>query len=45
MLAADVVKTSALKRGESRVVSGRVYLFPGTAEDCLTRYREEFGAE
>ena len=39
------VRVGPLKRGESRVVSGRVYLFPGTAEDCLTRYREEFGAE
>ena len=36
------VRVGPLPRGESRTVRGRIYLFQGTAEDCLERYRRDF---
>ena len=36
------IRVGPLKRGETRTIRGRVYLFPGTKEDCLRRYRRGF---
>ena len=37
------VRVGPLARGESKTVRGRVYLFPGTARDCLAHFEEDFG--
>lgn len=37
------VRVGPLKRGESRTLRGRIFLFPGTKEECLERFRKEFG--
>ena len=36
------VRVGPLRRGESRTVRGRLYLFRGDRNDCLRRYRAEF---
>ena len=36
------VNLGPLKRGESRTVRGRVYLFRGTKQQCLKKYLKEF---
>lgn len=36
------VRLGALKPGESRTVRGRLYLFEGTRDECLLRYRRDF---
>lgn len=38
------VRIGALRPGESRTVRGRAYLFAGTKEDCLARFRRDFPA-
>jgi len=35
------IRVGPLKRSETRTVRGRVYLFPGTKEDCLRRMRAD----
>jgi hypothetical protein len=35
-------RVGPLKRGESRTIRGRLYLFRGDRNDCLRRYRAEF---
>jgi hypothetical protein len=37
------VLVGPLKKGQTRTVHGRIYLFKGTRDDCLQRYRGEFG--
>jgi hypothetical protein len=37
------VLVGPLKKGESRTIRGRIYLFQGTRDDCLARYRRDFG--
>ncbi|MBN1676042.1 MAG: hypothetical protein JXR37_33670 [Kiritimatiellae bacterium] len=37
------VRVGPLEPGESRAVRGRLYLFAGTKDDCLARFRENFG--
>ena len=32
-----------LKRGESKTVKGRIYLFEGDGEACLEKYKRDFG--
>lgn len=36
------VRLGALQPGESRTIRGRLYLFPGTKEDCLARFEKDF---
>jgi len=36
------IRVGPLKRGQARTIRGRVYLFQGSPEDCLRRYREDF---
>jgi hypothetical protein len=36
------VRVGPLKAGESKSIRGRIYLFPGSKEDCLERIREDF---
>jgi hypothetical protein len=36
------VRVGPLGRGESRTVRGKLYLFPGTKEQCLERFRSDF---
>ncbi len=36
------VLVGPLKKGETRTVRGRIYLFEGTRDDCLARYRRDF---
>ena len=38
------VRVGPLKRGEKKTVRGRVYLFPGSRNDCLKRWRQAFPA-
>lgn len=38
------VRLGALKPGESRTVRGRLYLFAGTAAECVARFRKDFPA-
>ena len=35
-------RVGPLKRNEKRTIRGKVYLFEGTKEDCLRRYRADF---
>jgi len=37
------VLVGPLRRGETRTVRGRIYLFKGDRNDCLHRYRTDFG--
>jgi len=39
------VNVGPLKAGESRTVRGRIYLFPGSREECLDRFRQDFSEE
>jgi hypothetical protein len=36
------VRIGALEPGESRTLRGRLYLFMGTKEDCVARFRRDF---
>lgn len=36
------VRVGPLKQGESRSIRGKIYLFNGTKEDCLNKYRKDF---
>lgn len=36
------VQVGPLKRGESRTIRGKAYLFEGDKEECLRRYRADF---
>lgn len=36
------VNVGPLKPGESKTIRGRMYLFPGTRDECLKRFRTEF---
>ena len=36
-------RVGPLKPNEKRTIRGKVYLFQGTKEDCLRRYRADFG--
>ncbi len=36
------VRGGPLKQGESRTIRGKVYLFKGGRQDCLSRYRGDF---
>lgn len=36
------IRIGALAPGESRTVRGRLYLFRGTKEDCVARFRRDF---
>ena len=36
------VNVGPLSQGESREIRGRIYLFKGTKEELLERYREDF---
>lgn len=38
------VRVGPLAPGESRMLRGRLYLFPGTKEDCLARFQRDFPA-
>jgi len=38
------IRVGPLKRGEKKSVRGRAYLFPGSRDDCLKRWRQEFPA-
>ena len=35
------IRVGPLKRGESRTIRGRAYLFQGTKEECLARFRRD----
>jgi hypothetical protein len=37
------VNVGPLRRGESKTLRGRVFLFRGTKDDCLEKYRDDFG--
>jgi hypothetical protein len=39
------VNFGPLKRAESRTIRGRIYLVPGTKEQCLAKYLKEFGRQ
>lgn len=39
------VRVGSLAPGESRTLRGRLYLFRGTKEECLARFRREFPAQ
>jgi hypothetical protein len=36
------VQVGPLTPGQSRSIRGKIYLFPGTKEDCVARYRKDF---
>jgi hypothetical protein len=36
------VRVGPLEVGRTKVIRGKVYLFPGTKEDCLARFRRDF---
>lgn len=36
------IKVGPLKRGETKTIRGKIYLFPGTREDCLVRFQQDF---
>ncbi len=36
------VRVGPLKQGETKTIRGKIYLFKGTKEDCLTKYRRDF---
>ena len=36
------VNVGPLEPGESKTIRGRIYLFHGTREDCLERFRHDF---
>ncbi len=36
------VRIGALRPGESRTLRGRLYLFPGTKEECLAKFERDF---
>lgn len=38
----NYIRVGPLKQGETKTLKGRLYLFEGTKEDCLQRYRKEF---
>jgi hypothetical protein len=38
------IRVGPLKRGQSKSVRGRTFLFPGSKNDCLERWRKELGA-
>jgi hypothetical protein len=37
------VRVGPLRRNDSRQVSGKIYLFEGRKEDCLAKFRKDFG--
>ncbi len=37
------VRVGPLPRGQTKTVRGRIYLFQGNREDCLAKYRKDFG--
>ena len=36
------VRVGPLKQGETKTIRGKIYLFDGTKEDCLKKYRRDF---
>ena len=36
------VRVGPLKQGETKTIRGKLYLFEGTKEDCLNKYRRDF---
>jgi len=36
------VRVGPLKQGETKTIHGKIYLFDGTKEDCLNKYRRDF---
>ncbi len=36
------VRVGPLKQGETKTIRGKIYLFDGTKEDCLNKYRRDF---
>jgi hypothetical protein len=36
------VRVGPLKRGQSRMIRGRIYLLKGSKEDCLVRFKKDF---
>ncbi len=39
----DAVLVGPLKQGESRTITGSIYLFPGSREECWRRYQRDSG--
>lgn len=38
------IRVGPLKVGESKTIQGKLYLFPGTKEDCVSRFRRDFAS-
>jgi hypothetical protein len=39
------IRVGPLKKGETKVIRGKVYLFKGSKEDCLKNFRKDFANE
>ena len=39
------VQVGPLNKGEAKKIKGKIYLFEGSKEDCLKKYKQDFGAK